>query len=521
MNIDDLKNFKNPPQSFWIGSTESNRFPTLDEDINTDIVIIGGGITGITSAYLLQKEGLKVAVLEASSIAHGTTGHTTAKITSQHELIYDKLRTSMGPELAQQYATANQTAIREIKKVIDELSIQCDYIPQSAYVYTENDSLIEKIQYEVDAATRSGIKATYLDKIPLPFPVKAAIRFDDQAQFHPLKYVLALAQEFTKQGGQIFEQCRAVEVEESSPYVITTNNGKKVTAEKMIIASHYPFYNKKGMYFTRIYAEKSYVLAIKSKDKYPGGMYINAEEPARSFRSQDSEFGELILVGGDQHKTGQGGDTRKHYENLVDYANGIFSLESIPFRWSTQDCMTLDGVPYVGNFTKDTPNMYIATGFGKWGMTNSMASAMLLRDLIVKGESPWKDVYNPSRSTVGASAVEFVVENFNVAGQLIGGKVEPVPKEVVLKPGEGKIVEIEGKRAGAYRDENGDVYIVNTTCTHMGCELNWNAAERTWDCPCHGSRFNYDGTIVEGPAVHEPTMDEDVNTIKKLITEDF
>lgn len=521
MNIDKQKIFKNLPQSYWMASTPNTDYPALNEDINVDIAIIGGGIVGISCAYLLKKEGLKVAVLEADRIAQGTTGHTTAKITSQHELIYSKIQSQMGKELAKQYADANESAIHEIKKIADENHIDCDYISQSAFVYTQQDEYIPQISDEVKTASGLGIKASYVEEIPFSIPIKAAVRFDNQAQFHPRKYLLALAKTIPDNNSHIFEQSRVVDIEDGDNYIITTVHGKKVNAKRIIIASHYPFYNKHGMYFTRIYSERSYVVAIKTKEKYPGGMYINAEEPARSIRCQNSEKGELILIGGDHHKTGQGKDTIKHYETLIDFANNIFTVEDISFRWSTQDCMTLDGIPYVGNFTSNTPNMYIATGFGKWGMTNSMVSAMILKDLITKGKSPWQDVYNPSRKTIMASAKSFIVENFNVAEQLIDGKLSSIPEDIDVKPGEGKVVKMNGERVGAYRDEQGVLHLVNTTCTHMGCELNWNSAEKTWDCPCHGSRFSYKGKIVEGPAVKPLNMSNDVNTIEKLFKDDY
>ena len=525
MKPDQQKLLQRMPQSYWIDSIKNtfNEYPALTENIKADVVIVGGGIAGITSAYLLQKEGLSVIVLEADRIARGTTGHTTAKITSQHNLIYHKLIKQMGFELAQQYATANETAIKEIKALTESLKIDCDFTPQSAFIYTESDDFVSDINNEVNAAQSLGIQAGYSGTIPIPFAIKGAVKFDGQAQFHPLKYTLTLAKAFTDNGGKIFEKARVVEIDDSESYTVTTEQGNRVSSEILIIASHYPFYNKHGMYFTRIYQERSYVTAIKAAEKYPGGMYINAEDPTRSLRSQMSSEGELILLGGEQHKSGQGGDTKKHYEALLDFANPYYTIADLPFRWSTQDCMTLDNLPYVGNFTSDTPNLYLTTGFGKWGMTNSMASAMLLRDLIVKGDSSWKDVYDPSRKTKAASAMNFIVENFNVAANLIGGKTETLPKEEDIKilPGEGRVIELYGKRAGAYRDEDGILYVVNTTCTHMGCELNWNPAERTWDCPCHGSRFSYQGKIIESPAVKPLTMEEDVNTIEKLITQDF
>lgn len=521
MNIAEQKYFTKPPQSFWMASTPNLEYPTLEENLKLDAAIVGGGITGILCAYWLNKQGIKTAILEADRILQGTTGHTTAKITSQHGLIYSKIKNQISAEIAGQYAEANETAIRTIEKIAKENNIECDFVPQSAYVYTLQDQYTDKIRDEVDVASSLGIKAAYLEQLPLPFPSKAAIRFDNQAQFHPRKFLLALVKQITNQGVQIFEQSRVVDIEEDGNYVLITKQGKKISAGKVIIASHYPFYNKHGLYFTRIYPERSYVMAVKAQENYPGGMYITAEDPGRSLRSQSSDKGELIFVGGEHHKTGQGADTQKHYAALADFANQNFKVEDIPYRWSTQDCMTLDGLPYAGYFTTNTPNLYIATGYGKWGMTNSMASSMILRDLIVNGSSPWQDAYNPSRETIIASAKTFMVENLNVANELIKGKISPLPQDIDIKSGEGKIIEADGQRAGAYRDEQGTLHVVNTTCTHMGCELNWNSAEKSWDCPCHGSRFTFEGDVIEGPALRPLDKDNEVNTIEKLIKDDY
>ncbi len=521
MNIDQQKNFKKPPESYWLASTEATNYPTLDQDISVDILIIGGGYVGIACAYQLVKEGFKIAILEGNRILNGVTAYTTAKITSQHGLIYDKIQRQMGRELAQQYADANQHAIQETKRIMNEHSIDCDFVTESAFTYTLQEKYVQKIYDEIKTATDLGIKASFVDEIPFNLPIKAAIRFDDQAQFHPRKFTLGLAKYIVEQGVRIFENSRAVDIEEDNGYIVTTTKGKKVTAKRVIIASHYPFYNKHGMYFARLYVERAYALAIKTKEKYPGGMYINADDPARSLRRLDTQDGELVMVIGDHHKTGQGRSTLQHYEALVDYANSLFTVEDIPYRWSTQDCMTLDGIPYIGNFTSNTPNLYVATGFQKWGMTNSIVSSLLIKDLIVKGESPWKDVYNPSRKTIVASAKTFIVENYNVAEQLLDGKLSQLPEKADLKPGDAKVLKIDGKRVGAYRDRQGNLHLVNTTCTHMGCELNWNSAEESWDCPCHGSRFTYEGAIISGPAVNPLRATNDVNTIEKLFTEDF
>jgi len=522
MDINDFKNFKIPPESYWLASTQRTEYPVLDEDKKVDVAIIGGGFAGISTAYMLVNEGLRVAVVEADRILQGTTGHTTAKVTSQHGLIYSKIKSKISEEFAQQYADANETAIRFIEKTAKENNIECDLTEQSAYIFTCRDGYADRILEEANVASSLGIQASYVEEIPLPFEIKAAVRFDNQAQFHPLKYLLKLARIISEKGCQIYENSRVVDIEDNGDkYVVITDKGRRLASDRLIIASHYPCYNKAGLYFSRLWTDRSYVLAIKAKEQYPGGMYITAEEPGRSIRSQNTDDGELILIGGEHHKTGQGEDTIKHYEALVDFACENFTVLDIPYRWSTQDCMTLDDIPYVGYFKSDTPNLYIATGFGKWGMTNSTAASMILRDLIIDNTSPWQDVYSPSRQTIGASAKTFVVENLNVAKELIKGKLASLPEDIELSPGEGRAVEIDGEKAGAYKDHNGTVHIVNTTCTHMGCELKWNSAEKTWDCPCHGSRFSYEGDVVEGPAIHPLERNNDVNTLEKVVKDKF
>lgn len=500
--MDKEKNsFTGMPESFWMASTPQTDYPVLREDVKADVAIVGGGMVGITCAYLLKNEGLKVAVIECDHILQGTTGHTTAKITSEHSLIYDKITKKMGREMAEQYANANESAIDMIEKIIKDKNIDCNFERRSNFVYTLDDNYVQQIADEAKAAADIGLKASYLDSLSLPFKIKAAVKFDNQAQFHPRKYLLALAKDIPGDGSHIFEGTRAIDLEKGDEYTVVTNQNYKVTAPRVVIASHFPFYDGTALYFTRLFPERSYALAIKIKDKFPEGMYITAESPGRSLRSQDYDDGELILVTGEHHKTGQGENTMNHYNNLRDFAEKTFDVESIPYRWSTQDYSTADGVPYVGHHTSDSPNLYVATGFGKWGMTNSTASAMIIKDLIVKGESPWQDVYNPSRFTPISSAKNFIKENANVAGQLISGKLEPVPENVDIKPGESAIIEADGQKSGAYRDEKGVLHIVDTTCSHLGCEVKWNEAEKSWDCPCHGSRYTYEGDIIDGPAL--------------------
>jgi glycine/D-amino acid oxidase-like deaminating enzyme/nitrite reductase/ring-hydroxylating ferredoxin subunit len=496
----NLDIFSSVHESYWIDSVEKNDYPALTENIDIDVAIIGGGIVGITTAFLLKKKGLKVAILEANRIMHGTTGHTTAKITSQHNLIYNNLITKFGEEKARQYAEANEKAIHFIANLVQEKNIECDFCWRPAYVFTQSDHYIDKIEKEVSAASSLGIKASYLDKLPLPFDVKGAIRFDEQAQFHPLKYLQVLAKEIPGEGSYIFEHTKIVDVVEGETCEVKANNGKKVKASNIIVASHFPCYDGLGMYFARIYTEKSYVVGVKLKEKFTEGMFISAEDPGRSLRSQKYENGEIVLVGGEHHKTGNEKKTNIHYENLSNFARENFDVESILYRWSTQDCMTVDSVPYIGHLTSKTKNIFVATGFGKWGMTNSTVSAAILTDLITKGDSQWAPVFDPSRFDIIASGAKLVKENLDVAEKLIGGKLTAVPKDIEVSNGEATVVSIDGERIGAYRDEMGKLHTVDVTCTHLGCELVWNEAEKTWDCPCHGSRFNYDGENVEGPA---------------------
>jgi glycine/D-amino acid oxidase-like deaminating enzyme/nitrite reductase/ring-hydroxylating ferredoxin subunit len=490
------------PESYWQSSVISPQYEQLTGDLNVDVAVIGGGITGITSAFLLKQSGLKVALLEASRILQGTTGHTTAKITAQHDIIYHIIKSKMGKEGAEQYAKANQAAISAIDTIIQQNNIECDFSWQPAYVYTQDENYIRQIEEEANAAFELGFAAVYSEEIPLPFPVKAALRFDNQAQFHPLKYLNALAAQIPGNGSFLLENTKAVDIQTQSGNIVTTSTGFQVKAPNIIIATHYPFYDGNGMYFARIYPERSYALGITISEHFPVGMYISAEEPARSFRSQAMGNGkELVIIGGDHHKTGQGEDTRSHYHNLLKTANEHFQVKEVLFRWSTQDYTTMDEVPYIGPLNSKDPGIYVATGFRKWGMTNATAAAMILRDYILCQENEWAPVFLPSRWKPGASAGKFIKENINVAKHLIKSKLSPAEentKEILV--GEARIIDSDVEKIGVYRDMNGQLHMVDTTCTHMGCELQWNAAELSWDCPCHGSRFSYEGEVLEGPA---------------------
>lgn len=502
--MDTIDMLPEVPSSFWIDSTPGTDYPALDRDIGVDIAIIGGGIAGITTVYLLKQAGGSVAVLDADRILQGTTAHTTSKLTAQHAIIYSKIKKQMSAELAQQYADANMYALDLVEQISKEKKIDCDFTRLPAYTFTQSDQYVKQIEEEVEIARLLGLKASFQQDIPLPFPVKAAMRFDNQAQFHCLKFLKELARHIPSRDSYIFENTKAINIEEGSPLTVVTETGKKVRASHIVIATHFPFFDGGGFYFSRMYLERSYVVAATIAEEFPEAHFISAEDPGRSLRYTSSQYGPLVLFGGEHHKTGHGTDTNKHYKNLMDFANQHFHVKKIYYRWSTHDCVTIDGVPYVGNLTSRSPNIYVATGFGKWGMSNGIAAAKIISDLIATGDNPWAQVYNPSRFITSGSALKtFIGTNLSVAEKYITGKLERGEKDADVKKGEGKVIDVEGQRIGAYRDAEGVLHMVDTTCTHLGCELTWNDAEKSWDCPCHGSRFTYEGEIIEGPAINK------------------
>ena len=491
------------PESLWIQALEVlPSFSKLQHNIEADVVVVGGGISGITTAYMLTQAGFKVVLLEAGKLLHGTTGHTTAKLTAQHHLIYDELIKQDGKEKAALYYKANQDARKLMESLIEKHAIDCGLQAQDAYVFTNSDEYVQKLQNEISAYETLGITGAYLDQIPLDVPAKAAVRMNGQAQFHPLQYMTALVKVIGESDCQLYEQSTAVDIQEGPHPKVVTADGYSVTCKHVVICSHFPFYDGLGLFFARMHAERSYVLGIKTDMTYPGGMYISAEEPSRSIRSAASSDGTpLLIIGGQNHKTGQGICTINHYEALQGYASQYFNATDIKYRWSAQDLVTGDKLPYIGRITASSPNIYIATGFKKWGMTSSTAAATLISDLIQEKSNEYEELFAPSRSLSLKVVKNLVVDNLDVAKHLIGGKLEMVRRNPEdLAPDEGAAVTVHGKRAGAYRDKEGKLYIVDTTCTHMGCEVEWNDGERTWDCPCHGSRFSITGEVMEGPA---------------------
>nr|WP_255726842.1 FAD-dependent oxidoreductase [Sporosarcina sp. ACRSM] len=508
------------PESYWRTAIEFPEFPSLEEDIQADVIIVGAGIAGITSAYLLVNEGLKVAVIEAGEVLNGTTGHTTAKITAQHDLIYDEFIHNIGRSNARLYYEANMEALRFIRETVDRHKIDCDFSQQDAYIYATTEKYARKIEKEAEAYEKIGIEGGLVESIPFDIAIQNALVMKNQAQFHPTKYLVHLLQIIKEKGGLVFENTTAVNIETSEQPVVLTKEGARITANHVLICTHFPFYEGAGFYSTRMYADRSYALAVKANKQYPGGIYISADEPTRSLRSVTINGEEMVLIVGENHKTGQGIEAMEHYKALEQFGEEVFGLKEVVYRWSAQDLTTLDKLPYIGELTSGQPNILIATGFRKWGMTNGTAAALLFRDLIMGYENNYEKLYTPSRFYAHPSLKNFFKENANVVGQLIKGKLDsPKTKPEDLSKGEGAVITLDGHRKGAYKDDEGKLHIVDTTCTHIGCEVEWNNGERTWDCPCHGSRFSFTGEVIEGPA-EKPLQKYNYTMLDNLTSED-
>ncbi|WP_018394314.1 FAD-dependent oxidoreductase [Bacillus sp. 37MA] len=501
-------------KSYWKDHWISLSFAPLTTNVTVDVTVVGGGMTGIITAWLLVKEGKKVALLESRRLTDGTTGFTTAKLTAQHGLIYDELIRTIGEEKARLYYEAQEDAIAFLKKTSEQMSIDCDFTAQDAYVYAETKEAVSQIEKELDAYEILGINGGLAGteaRMKLPFKVEEAIVMRDQAQFHPVKFLEALIWDMADEV-LIFEETRAESIENNK---VHTTDGYEVTSEKIIVSSHFPFNDFDGLYFSKLHVERSYAIGVKSDRELEEGIYISADKPSRSLRYATMENGEkLLIVGGENHPTGRSEqETMHHYEKLNDFTQLHFGVKDILYRWSAQDLITLDRVPYIGFGAE---NILVATGYAKWGMTNGTTAAHIMSDLVMGRENRFTELFDPKRIKMKRVDVKtFVTENAKVAKELIGGKLKGSEKTVDdLQPDEGGLVVVDGKKAGAYKDEQGNCHLVNTTCTHMGCETEWNDAERSWDCPCHGSRYSYEGEVLEGPALKPLAQFESENEVK-------
>jgi len=430
--------------SVWTQTARLPRFEPLSRDIKTDILVIGGGMAGLLCAYELTRSGVDCVLVEADRLCGGITKNTTAKITVQHGLIYDKLIGAFGTEKAVLYLQANQAALERYRTLCK--TIDCDFETQDSFVYSIDDR--KCIENEVAAFRKLGVDAQIQTSSPLPFPVAGVVQIKNQAQFHPLKFAAAVAE-----GLSVFEQTKVLEL---MPGKALTNGGV-IQAKKIIVATHFPMLNKHGGYFLKLYQHRSYVLALKDAPRIEG-MYVDEAKNGLSFR----RYGDLLLLGGGGHRTGKwGGNWRELEQFVADH----FPKAKITAKWATQDCMTLDGVPYIGQYSGNTPDLYVATGFNKWGMTTSMVAATVLCDLVQGKEHPWAQVFRPSRTSLRSQLA------VNAAEAAISLLTPTTPR-----------------------------------CPHMGCALKFNPQEHSWDCPCHGSRFTQEGKLIDNPATDDKRM---------------
>ena len=424
--------------SLWKTSANLPHFPPLRGEISTGVLVIGGGMAGLLCAYTLKQAGIPCVVAERKTIASGVTGCTTAKITSQHGLIYSRIAKQFGLEAAEGYLQANEAALADLRALCRE--IPCDFTEQTHCVYSRKDMKI--LEEELDVLTRLGYPAEFASTPTLPFPTVGGVQFPNQGQFHPLKFLSAIAQDLT-----IYENTPVLSLKKDSA---VTDRGR-IHADAVIVATHFPFLNKHGSYFLKLYQQRSYVLALENAP-IPDGMYLDAQENGLSFRC----WGNTLLLGGGGHRTGKNGGG---WQELETFTRTHYPDARIVRRWATQDCMSLDGVPYIGQYSAATPNLYVATGFNKWGMTTSMVAARLLTDRILHKDNPYEALFSPSRS---------------ILRRQLGGNA--------LEAGKGWLTPAKKR------------------CPHLGCALKWNPQEHSWDCPCHGSRFSEGGTLLDNPA---------------------
>lgn len=490
-------------ESLWLKENNMKKFSTLDKDIESDICIIGGGIFGISTAYYLSKYGYKVTLIEKDRIASKVTGHTTAKITSQHGLIYHYLLNQYGKDFAKKYYEANQNAIESIEKIINLNNIECDFKKQASNIYTTNKTEIEKIEEEMKALEELNIAAQKTGQSSLPFDIVSRIEFPNQAQFNPIKYITGLVTKIKENKGLIFENTTCYDIKkEGNGYICYTENNK-IRAKYVVIATQYPFINFPGIYFAKMYQSSSYVIGVDTNAKLFEGMYINIQSPIYSFRTAIDDKKEILLIGGLDHKTGENISYEDSYGLLEKKAKEWYPNCKIKYRWSTRDCITLDKIPYIGEFSNLLPNIYVGTGFNKWGMTSSNVAARIITDKITEKENEYEEIFKATRvnpivnkdevkNMVAQTAKSLVVERF---------KSSDIENIKDLETDTGKIIEIDGEKVGVYKDINGKIFTVKPVCTHLGCILNWNNADKTWDCPCHGSRFDYTGKNISNPAL--------------------
>lgn len=492
--------------SYWIESTKNieKDFLKLNNNLEVDVCIIGAGITGVMTAYYLANEGKKIAILEKDKVCLKTSGNTTAKITSQHGLFYKYLLDSEGYNFARKYYEANERAIKNIENIIDKENIDCDFEQQDAYVFTQKEEDVKKIKDEVESVKKIGGICEFTTKTNLPFSIQGAIKFPNQAQFNVRKFVLKLLNKIEESGNcDIFENSKVLDVKKDGDMYRVYTKDNYVKAKSVVLACHYPIINSPGFYFFKMYQSRSHAIAIEADTDFFDGMYINSELPTKSFRTIKDGNKRLLAIVGSDYKTGSEINYKNINNELEKIAKDMYPNCKIRYRWSAQDCISLDKIAYVGEFSNFMPNIYVGTGYKKWGITLSNISANIICDKIQGRKNEYEDIFKATRTEPIKNIKE--VENMikQTAKSLVLKKFE-IKKEDLedIENSEGKIINCNGNKIGVFKDETGKVYAVKPICSHLGCELSWNSLEHTWDCPCHGSRFDIEGKSLEAPSIN-------------------
>ncbi len=486
--------------SIWNKTAEKKLYPGLEQSLDTDILIIGGGITGVTCAYCLAKRGSRPVVIEAGGLCDGTTGNTTGKVTIQHDIIYSNIVKKHGREYAKDYADSQTEALEFVRDQVKTLSIDCQLADTVSYVFSMNEEERKQVKKEYETSRDLGIDAEYQENPAFPPQNFGMVGFRHQAAFHPVRYVLALSAAAAEKGAEIHCETKAVKlIRRNDTYTVFCENGIEIKARHIVMATQYPFYDGPNLFYTRLYAKRSYGIAVDAERDWPDGNYINVGKPSRSIRTHTENGRRVLIVVGEGHATGRGtDDMESHYEALTQYAEQLAGVREVLAKWSAQDYETPDQIPYIGRIS-DHSHVYVASGFGKWGLTNGTLAGLMISELILDGSCRYEELYSRTRRDYSSSLGKTIAGVALPVVELIKSKLEPTESALRLEPGEGRVIRYEGQRAGIYRDYEDNITILDISCTHMSTELNFNNAEKTWDCPAHGGRYSTDGNLLEGP----------------------